>query len=57
MHATTKGYGMENSGVTITFSEHIKKPWLAAIQGVLGFSVESFKHNYQSLHYFALYIL
>jgi hypothetical protein len=46
MHATTKGYGMENSGVTITFSERIKEPWLAAIRGELEFSVNSFKHDY-----------
>ena len=44
MHATTKGYGVENSGITITLSDHIKEPWLAATQGELGFSVESFKH-------------
>lgn len=46
MHATTKGYGVENSGVTITFSDRIKEPWLAAIQSEAGFSVESFKHEY-----------
>ena len=46
MHATTKGYGVENSGITITFSDRIKDPWLAATQGELGFSVECFKHEY-----------